>query len=79
MEVAYSSTHTRPRHLGRWVLRDTPQPLYPRERDPVPVVLVGLQTRSERLSLALTEIQIPNGSALNDYAILVSCCLLQVL
>jgi hypothetical protein len=37
-EVAYSSTYSG--HGGRngWVVSDTPQPLYLRERDPVPIV-----------------------------------------
>jgi len=48
-EVAYSSTHTRPRRLRRWVIRATSQALYLRERDPVPVVQVGPRTRSEWL------------------------------
>jgi hypothetical protein len=52
-EVAYSSTHTRPRRLRRGVLRATHQPLYPRERDPVPVVQVGPRTRSEWLRKVL--------------------------
>jgi hypothetical protein len=37
-EYRYSSTLSLTSTLMRWTVNDTPRPLYPRERNPVPIV-----------------------------------------